>query len=102
VGIAERLVREGRMKPAGLKQIEAAKRDGRWSRAYASPRGAAFPPDLLEALAKNKKALAFSKTLNRANFYAIVFRIENAKTPEKRAAKIASIIEMLEDGKTFH
>lgn len=102
VGIAERLVAEGRMKPAGLKQVEAAKKDGRWSRAYSSPKDAVFPPDFLDALGKNEKALAFSKTLNRANFYAIVFRIENAKTPKRRIAKITSIVEMLENEETFH
>lgn len=102
VGIAERLISEGRMKQAGLMQIEAAKKDGRWARAYSSSKDAALPPDFLEALSKNRKALTFSKTLNRANFYAIVFRIENAKTPEKRAAKIASIIKMLEKEQTFH
>ncbi len=101
-GTAERLIAEGRMKPEGLRQIEAAKKDGRWSRAYSSSKGAVFPPDFLEALGKNKKAMTFSRTLNRANFYAIVFRIENTKTPEKRAERIASIIKMLEKGETFH
>jgi uncharacterized protein YdeI (YjbR/CyaY-like superfamily) len=101
-GHADGLVKEGRMKPAGLLQIEEAKRDGRWARAYSSPRTATVPTDFLKALNRNRKARSFFKTLNKGNTYAIVFRIENAKSEEKRSKKIAELVRMLEEGRTFH
>jgi uncharacterized protein YdeI (YjbR/CyaY-like superfamily) len=100
--LAEKLIREGRMKSAGMKQIEEAKRDGRWDRAYQSPKNAILPQDFVRELNNNVKAKAFFKTLNKSNRYAIIFRVENAKSPENRRAKINSIIEMLKEGKTFH
>lgn len=100
-GIAERLIDEGRMKPPGLKEVEEAKKDGRWARAYSPPSAATLPPDL-EVLDANARANAFLKTLSRANRYAVVFRIENARSEERRKVVIASILKMLEDGKTFH
>ena len=90
------------MKPAGLKQVEEARRDGRWARAYSPPSGAKVPPEFTRALAKNKQALSFYKALNKANVYAIVFRLENARDKESRKAKIAQIIKMLEKGEKFH
>jgi uncharacterized protein YdeI (YjbR/CyaY-like superfamily) len=102
VAHAERLRRAGRMKPAGLREIAAAKRDGRWRRAYDSPAGAKVPADFLRALAKNKKSKAFFKTLNRQNTYAIVYRLQTAKKPETRVARKRAIIEMLAKGKKFH
>ena len=102
IGHAERLIREGRMKPSGMKEIEEAKTDGRWERAYSSQKNAALPEDFLKEIEKNKKAKEFLKTLNKPNTYAIIFRIENAKTPEKRKEKIRQMIEMLERGEKFH
>ena len=102
VAIVERLIEEGRMKPRGIEQVEEAKKDGRWTRAYNPPSKAAFPPDFVESLKKSRRAEAFSRTLSKANAYAIVFRIENAKDAKQRRAKIASIVEMLEKGETFH
>ncbi|MDG6926599.1 MAG: YdeI/OmpD-associated family protein [Nitrososphaerota archaeon] len=102
VAMAERLIEEGRMKPAGLQKVNEAKADGRWHRAYSPHRSAVFPPDFLEALGKNKSAEQFSKTLSRANSYAIIFRLETAKDPSLRKRKIAAIVRMLEEGKTFH
>ena len=99
---AEKLIRQGRMKPAGLKQIEEARRDGRWDRAYSPPSTAKLPQDFTEALQRNKKALLFFKTLNRANIYSVVFRLENAKNEELRKAKIKQIIRMFEKGEKFH
>ena len=99
---AERLIKQGRMRPAGLKQIEEAKRDGRWDRAYSPQRTATVPRDFITQLNKNTKAKSFFKTLNRTNTYAIIFRLENTKSKERRNAKIKSIIEMLENGKKFH
>jgi uncharacterized protein YdeI (YjbR/CyaY-like superfamily) len=99
---AERLIQEGRMKPAGLKEIERAKRDGRWDRAYTPPSSAKLPDDFVKELRKNRKAEAFSRTLNRANIYSVVFRLENATSNEKREEKIRQIIKMFERGEKFH
>ncbi len=98
---AERLIREGRMKPSGMKEVEAAKEDGRWDLAYQPQSTATLPDDFLKIVSKNKKARDFLKTLNRANTYAIIFRLHNTRE-EKRAGKIERIVKMLEDGKTFH
>jgi uncharacterized protein YdeI (YjbR/CyaY-like superfamily) len=96
------LIASGKMKPAGLDQIEAAKADGRWDAAYDSPRHAKTPPDLEKALARNKASRKFFDALSAANRYAILWRIQTAKKAETRAGRIASIIEMLEKGETFH
>jgi uncharacterized protein YdeI (YjbR/CyaY-like superfamily) len=99
---AKRLIREGRMKPAGLKQIEQAKKDGRWDRAYSPPSTARLPQDFRRGLRRNRKAAAFFKTLNKANIYSVVFRLETASSRESRKAKIRQIIKMLEREETFH
>ena len=99
---AERLIKAGRMTPAGLKQVEAAKADGRWSAAYDSPRNAAPPEDFLTELDKNKKAKAFFTTLNKANIYAIVYRLQTAKKPETRQKRLKMILGMLSRGEKFH
>jgi uncharacterized protein YdeI (YjbR/CyaY-like superfamily) len=101
-GHVARLMKAGRMKPAGLKEMEAAKRDGRWKRAYDSPATARAPVDFLRALNKNKKARAFFRTLEKRNSYAIIYRLQTAKTPETCAARMRAIIEMLAKGKKFH
>jgi uncharacterized protein YdeI (YjbR/CyaY-like superfamily) len=99
---AERLIKAGRMTPAGLKQIETAKADGRWSAAYDSPRNATPPEDFLTELDKNKKAKAFFATLNKANIYAIVYRLQTAKKPETRQRRLKMILGMLSRGEKFH
>ena len=99
---AERLIRAGRMTPAGLKQVEAAKADGRWSAAYDSPRNASPPEDFLKALHKNKKAKAFFTTLNKANIYSITYRLQTAKKPETRQKRLKMILGMLSRGEKFH
>lgn len=97
-----RLTREGRMKPAGLKEAEAAKADGRWEVAY-DPQGTmALPPDFVEELTKHKKAFAFYESLNKANKYAIAWRIQTAKRPETREKRMKEILEMLVRGEKFH
>lgn len=101
-GHVERLIKEGRMQPAGLKQIEAAKADGRWEAAYDSPKNAKPPEDFLKELAKHKKASAFFTTLNKANVYAIVYRLQTAKKPETRERRMVAILEMLKKGEKFH
>ena len=96
------LVKLGRMRPAGLREIERAKSDGRWDRAYASQRTAEVPEDLAVALARNPKASAFFATLNRVNRYAILHRTHTAKKPETRAARIAKFVAMLAKGETIY
>jgi uncharacterized protein YdeI (YjbR/CyaY-like superfamily) len=99
---ATALLAQGRMRPAGLAQIEMAQSDGRWDLAYAPASAAEAPPDLATALAANPKAAAFFATLKGANRYAILYRIGTVKTPEARARKIAKFVAMLERGETIH
>jgi uncharacterized protein YdeI (YjbR/CyaY-like superfamily) len=96
------LIKQGRMKPAGLRQVEEAKGDGRWDRAYSPPSTAKLPEDFIKALQKNKKARAFFTRLDRANIYSVVFRLENAKNEESRRMKIRQMIGMFEKGEKFH
>jgi uncharacterized protein YdeI (YjbR/CyaY-like superfamily) len=99
---AERLIGAGLMESAGLKEIEAAKGDGRWQAAYDSPSKATPPEDFLAALATNRKAEQFFQTLNKSNVYAIVYRLQTAKKPETRARRMKMILEMLERGEKYH
>ena len=99
---ALQLIESGRMQAAGLKEIERAQKDGRWNAAYASQAAAEVPDDLRDALAKNKKARLFFETLDRANRYAIVYRIHNARKPETRVARIEKFVAMLTAGETLH
>jgi uncharacterized protein YdeI (YjbR/CyaY-like superfamily) len=96
------LVEQGRMRAAGLRQIEGAQKDGRWQKAYASASKAEVPDDLAGVLAKNQKAHAFFETLNRQNRYAILYRTHTAKKPETRAARIEKFVAMLARGETIH
>lgn len=98
----ERLIKSDQMARAGLAAVVAAKADGRWQAAYDSPRNAAPPDDFLKALEKHRKAMAFFKTLNRANVYAIVYRLQTAKKPETRQKRMQMILEMLQRGEKFH
>ena len=97
-----RLTKSGQMRRAGLEAVEAAKADGRWQAAYDSASQATPPADFLRALAKDSKAHAFFKTLNRANIYAIVFRLQTAKKPETRQRRMKVMLEMLARGEKFH
>ena len=96
------LIKEGRMRPAGLAQIEAAKADGRWEDAYAPASRAEVHIDLQKALDNNPKASALFTTLNSTNRYAILYRIGNVKKAETRARKIAEFVAMLERSETIH
>jgi uncharacterized protein YdeI (YjbR/CyaY-like superfamily) len=98
----ERLVRSGRMEAAGIKEVEAAKADGRWDQAYESSSDLIVPTDFLNELAKNKKAEAFFKTLNKTNIYSIVWRLQTAKKSETRNKRMKSILAMLKKGEKFH
>ena len=97
-----RLIKEHRMSPAGLAQVTAAKADGRWSLAYDSPKNMTVPDDFLKEVKKDKKAHAFFLTLNKANVYAISWRLQTAKKPETHKKRMDVIIEMLKKGQTFH
>lgn len=96
------LIRNGQMKPAGLKEVERAKQDGRWDAAYDSPSVATVPVDLQRALAKNPRAKAFFDNLDRANRYGILFRIQTVKKDETRRKRIQQFIQMLEEHKKLH
>jgi uncharacterized protein YdeI (YjbR/CyaY-like superfamily) len=86
----------------GQAEIDAAKRDGRWTAAYDSPSNATFPGDFLAALRRDNKAKAFFESLNKANLYAIAYRLQTAKKPETRQKRMEMILAMLADGKAFH
>lgn len=96
------LVKSGRMMPAGIEQIERAKKDGRWDAAYDSPSSATVPADFQAALDHSTRAKAFFATLNSANRYAILFRIQTVKKPETRAKRIEQFIQMLEKREKIH
>jgi uncharacterized protein YdeI (YjbR/CyaY-like superfamily) len=100
--LVEQLAAAGKMKPAGSKEVEAAKADGRWDRAYDSPSKMIVPEDFLHELSRNKKAKTFFETLDKANTYAITWRLQTAKNPHTRQRRMKAIIEMLASGKKFH
>lgn len=99
---ALQLIELGRMLPAGMKEIERAQKDGRWEAAYAPQSTAEVPDDLRVALKRNAKAGRFFETLDRANRYAILYRVHNAKKAETRAANIEKFVAMLAAGETIH
>lgn len=101
-GKAEALIAAGKMKPAGLAEVERAKADGRWDAAYDSSRTAEVPDDLAAALAKRPKAKALFSELDSANRFAILYRVQTAKKAETRAAKIEALVAMLDRGETVH
>jgi uncharacterized protein YdeI (YjbR/CyaY-like superfamily) len=102
VGIADRLISEGRMQPAGLAAIERAKRDGSWEAAYEGQARIEVPADLTAALKANSEASAAFKGLNSANRYAVLYRITTAKRPENRQRRIEQLVAMLARGDTIH
>jgi uncharacterized protein YdeI (YjbR/CyaY-like superfamily) len=99
---ALQLVELGRIQPAGLNEIERAKKDGRWNAAYAPQSTAQVPDDLRAALAKNRRAKSFFEKLDSRNRYAILHRIHNAKKAETRTARIEKFVAMLIEGKTIY
>jgi uncharacterized protein YdeI (YjbR/CyaY-like superfamily) len=101
-GKVESLIATGEMRPAGLRQIEAAKKDGRWEQAYQGQRDMKPPADFLSDLAKEPKAKKFFETLSGANRFAILYQIHDAKKPETRRRRIQKFIAMLIAGKTVH
>jgi len=97
-----RLTAEGRMTAHGLKQVEAAKADGRWDRAYASVKEMELPADLLAAIAAEPAAQAMLPTLTSQNRFALAFRVHNMKTDAGRRKKIAAFVAMLARGETIY
>jgi len=98
----EGLIAAGRMQKGGLREIEAARADGRWHAAYDSARNMPVPEELAAALAGNKKAKAFFDKLDRTNRYAFCWRVQTAKKPETRAARVAKFVAMLAKGEKIH
>ena len=92
---ATALLASDRMQPAGIRQVELAKSDGRWETAYDSQSKISIPDDFQRELDNNQKAQEFFTTLNSVNRYAILFRIHTAKKPATRSARIKKFIEML-------
>ncbi len=99
---AERLIAEGKMRPAGMEEIEKAKQSGAWENAYDSQKNITIPDDFEKALAKNLKAKLFFKTLDRVNRYAVLYRIQVTRSEEARSKKIKVLIEMLERNEKIH
>ncbi|MGO9835016.1 MAG: YdeI/OmpD-associated family protein [Polyangiaceae bacterium] len=96
------LIAAGTMKPSGLAEVERAKRDGRWERAYDPQSRGTVPPDLAKALAANPRAALFFERLESYNRYAILFRVHTAKKPETRASRIEKFVEMLSRREKVH
>ena len=99
---ALRYIAEGKMQPAGLAEVERARRDGRWDAAYDPVSKAQVPPDLQAALDADPAAAAFFSTLSSQNRFAILFRLQGAKKPETRAARLEKFVAMLARGETIH
>jgi len=99
---AEALIETERMRPAGLAQVEAAKADGRWEAAYEGQGSAKVPPDLQVELDANPAAAKFFASLDGANRYAILYRLDEAKKPETRERRLRKFVGMLERGEKIH
>lgn len=102
VDTVARLVADGRMRPPGLVQVQAAQADGRWDRAYAGSATITVPDDLAAALAAEPAAEAFFGTLDKTNRYAVLWRVHTAATPQTRAKRIAACVQMLAEGRRTH
>jgi uncharacterized protein YdeI (YjbR/CyaY-like superfamily) len=98
----ERLHAEGRLAPAGIREMEAAKGDGRWEAAYDSPRTIAVPPDLEARLARIGRARRAFEKLDSQNRYAILYRLHHAKRADTRQRRLDQFVAMLEAGRTIH
>jgi len=99
---AERLLAEGRIRPAGLAEVKRAQADGRWDAAYESQRRMPVPDDLQRELDARPSAEAFFSQLNSQNRYSILYRLHDAKKPETRARRLAKFVAMLEAGETIY
>lgn len=99
---AAALIAGGRMRPAGLREVEQAQADGRWERAYQSQSRITVPDDLARALEANPRAREFFASLDSANRYAVLYRVASAKRPETRAKRIDTFVAMLSEHKKIH
>lgn len=99
---AESLIKAGRMRPAGLAEVEAARADGRWEAAYEGQRSAEVPADLQRELDGNPAAAEFFAGLDSANRYSIIYRLDDAKRPETRERRLRKFVAMLERGEKIH
>ena len=99
---ATALIEAGEMEPAGLREVERAKADGRWDAAYDAPSTATVPDDLKAALDANPAAAEFFAGLDGRNRYAILHRVQTAKRPETRARRIETFVAMLEAGEKIY
>ena len=102
IGKVEELIKAGKMQPAGMAAIEAAKADGRWDQAYDSPKNATVPEDFQAELDKHPNAKTFFEKLDKTNRYAVLWRIQTAKKPETRAKRIETLTAMLDRGEKIH
>ena len=98
----ERLTAEGRMRPAGMGEVERAKADGRWAAAYEGQRLSTVPDDLQAELDARPEAKAFFEGLNKQNRFAILYQLQDAKRPETRARRLAKFVAMLEAGEKLY
>ncbi len=99
---AEALIAAKKMMSPGLAEVERARADGRWDGAYDGARASTVPPDLRRAFAANARAASFFETLDGANRYAILYRVQTAKRPETRAERVARFVAMCARGETIH
>lgn len=102
IGLVEKLIEAGKMTARGFAEIEKAKADGRWARAYDSHTTMQDDAELVKELTKDKTALAFYQALNKTNKFAINFRLQTAKKPETKIKRMNEIITMMKEGKKFH
>ena len=96
-----RLLEEGRMRPAGIAAVEAAKADGRWERAYAGPATIEVPSDFASVLALEPAATAFFGAMNKTERYSVLWRVHTA-SPQSRVRRIETLVQMLAEGKSPH
>jgi uncharacterized protein YdeI (YjbR/CyaY-like superfamily) len=102
IGLVATLTAEGRMRPAGIREVERAQADGRWERAYAGQASASEPEDLLAALAASPAAASTFATLSKVNRYAVIHRVTTAPNATVRANRLAKLVAMLERGEAPH
>jgi uncharacterized protein YdeI (YjbR/CyaY-like superfamily) len=98
VNTVGQLLEQGRMRPAGLAAVEAAKADGRWARAYAGPATMTVPDDFATALAVEPAAVSFFESLNKSDRYSVLWRVQTA-SPKSRCKRIGTMVQMLAEGK---
>lgn len=102
IGIVENLLNANLIQTSGMKEINQAKADGRWERAYDTAKNMEIPQDFLDSLKANEKAFSCFQTLNKTNLYSIGFRLQTAQKSETREKRILAIIAKLEKGEAFH